>query len=249
MGYPSSLLPQDRGRYCSPKDWNEVEPTLRDRARTMCEDSPHRSLILISGHRTPQMQFDLRRQRVPHGHEFDRRYTGHPVTALPYQSKHQGNYPNMRYAWAVDLGGGDLTWADGVCHEYGLGMTVRSEDWHFECEGSPRRPIRSHGGGGGGGGSSAPIVPTAVKPGQHGSKVKLLQNYLNMWLNAIHAHQIGADGNYGPETAACVLLFKQWYMDHNPRGTRGWPRPPDGVAGPKTCVALADAVNFLYNMR
>lgn len=120
----------------NPVDLGELANPLRDRLYTMFIDAPDRGLTGVSMYRDPGRQWDLRHDRVP-GHECDSAYKGHPTTAVPAQlvngvwvggSHHQ-------HRTAADIGGRAMRWARENCHRYGLGQTVRNEDWHYEAEG------------------------------------------------------------------------------------------------------------------
>lgn len=137
-----------------PKNLGELSEPLRSRVWTAMLDAPRfagggpSGLTTVSGLRDAGRQWDLRHARCP-GQECDRSCKGYPVTAVPYASKHQTGE-------AVDLGGVDLDWLIENRSRYGLGLTVRSEDWHFEASGTDARtgkPIPS---------PSVPVVPFPV---------------------------------------------------------------------------------------
>lgn len=129
-----------------PKAVGELAEPLRSRIYTAMQDAPTRGLVAVSLYRDPGRQWDLRHQRC-RGRECDPACKGYPVTAVPAQlingqwvggSKHQ-------HRKAADMGGRDLDWLIANRARYGLGLTVRSEDWHFEAEGTDSRTGRKIG--------------------------------------------------------------------------------------------------------
>lgn len=115
----------------NPKDVGELAEPLRSRIWTAMQDAPRKKLVLVSGFRDPGRQWDLRHERC-RGRECDRGCKGYPVTAVPYASNHQKRL-------AADMGGYDLDWLINNRQKYGLGLTVRSENWHFEASGTDSR--------------------------------------------------------------------------------------------------------------
>lgn len=122
--------------YSDPRDVEELAEPLRSRIRAAIADAPTGGLVLVSGYRTPWMQWLLRHERVP-GHECDPAYPASPVTALPGRSRH-----NTRQA--ADMGGRELAWLIANRAAYGLALTVRSENWHFEADAVDVRTGRRH---------------------------------------------------------------------------------------------------------
>ena len=129
----------------NPKDFGELEPVLRDRLWTMCEDY---DLHPVSLYRDPGRQYDLRLERVGLANIWNNAIKGSPVTAVPARwnpatgeweggSKHQ-------HRKAGDIGGARLADARKVCESYGLVDNVPSEAWHYQTGGAPSRPIRSY---------------------------------------------------------------------------------------------------------
>ena len=139
------------------KSVGELAEPLRSRIATAIGDCPH-GLVLMSGYRDPGRQWDLRHERCP-GRECDRSCRGYPVTAVPYASRHQTRE-------AADMGGTGLSWLIARRAAYGLGLTVRSENWHFEAAGvdtrtgrrigAPPVPIRPY--------STGPTTPAPITP-------------------------------------------------------------------------------------
>lgn len=109
----------------------ELAEPLKSRIWTVIQDAPTKGLVLVSGFRDPGRQWDLRHDRCP-GRECDRACKGYPITAVPYASNHQKRT-------AADMGGRDLNWLIANRARYGLGLTVRSENWHFEASGTDTR--------------------------------------------------------------------------------------------------------------
>ena len=112
----------------------ELAEPLRSRIWTAIHDAPTGGLVLISGYRDDGRQWDLRHDRCP-GRECDPACRGNPVTALPGRSNHGRRK-------AADMGGRALGWLITNRAAYGLGLTVRSENWHFEAEGTDSRTGR-----------------------------------------------------------------------------------------------------------
>lgn len=129
-----------------PKDVGELAEPLRSRISTAIHDAPAAGLVLVSGYRDPGRQWDLRHERC-RGRECDSGCKGYPVTAVPARlvdgewvggSKHQ-------HRKAADMGGRDLDWLIRNRFAYGLVLTVKSENWHFEAEGIDARTGRRAG--------------------------------------------------------------------------------------------------------
>src|SRR3954452_629509 len=119
------MLPQDVDVFYDAHDISVLVEPLRSRIYTAMQDAPHdQPLVIVSGRRSPWQQYLLRVGRVGAAHAFDSRFKGSPETALPYHSHHQ-------LGTAVDMGGYGLGWLQRHRAEYGLGLTVSGEDWHF----------------------------------------------------------------------------------------------------------------------
>lgn len=115
----------------NPKAVGELAEPLRSRIAQAIRDAPTGGLVLVSGLRDAGRQWDLRHERC-RGRECDRSCKGYPVTAVPWSSKHQTGE-------AADMGGRDLDWLIANRARYGLGLTVRSENWHFQATGVDTR--------------------------------------------------------------------------------------------------------------
>ena len=124
----------------NPRDVGALDEPLRSRIWTAIQDAPNDGLVLVSGLRDPGRQWDLRHERC-RGRECDPSCKGYPVTAVPAKfingqwvggSRHQRGE-------AADMGGRDLDWLIRNRFKYGLGLTVKSENWHFEASGTDSR--------------------------------------------------------------------------------------------------------------
>jgi hypothetical protein len=146
--YPNHILDGDRGVYANPRDLSVIAEPLRSIIYTAIEDCPY-SLWLNSGLRSPWQQYLLRVGRCGAAMAFDSDCKGNPTTALPYRSKHQ-------QGTAVDMAGVGLSWLIAHRAEYGLGLTVPGENWHFEVVGSPTRRILRYPG-------TAPLPPPTLE--------------------------------------------------------------------------------------
>lgn len=125
------------------KDLGQLREPVRSRLYTAFLDAPRKGLVLVSGLRDPGRQWDLRHERC-RGRECDPSCRGYPATATPAKfvdgewvggSHHQTGR-------AGDVGGRDLDWLIAHRFEYGLGLTVSSENWHFEADGIDSRTHR-----------------------------------------------------------------------------------------------------------
>lgn len=205
--------------WSNPRDVGELAEPLRSRIHTMIIDAPADGLILISGYRTPYMQWTLRNQRCP-GRECDRGCRGSPVTAIPYASNHQRRT-------AADMGGRALRWAHDNAWRYGLSAeVVPSEDWHFEVRGNPSVRIIPYGA------PRPPDVPVDPNKGRNwlafGAGATDPMIYANGGLNNQIAemqlrltsfalrnrfpegHPGQVDGIYGTKSQWAILAFKVW---------------------------------------
>lgn len=231
----------------NPKDIGELDQVLRDRIWTAIVDCPL-PLILVSGYRDSGRQWDLRHDRCP-GRECSTSCKGYPVTARPGTSKHEKRK-------AADMGGQGLSWLISNRARYGLGLTVRSEDWHFEAEGIDSRTGRRIGnptvrilryGGGQVSQPSKPSQPAPSKPadtfreGDRGNGVKFLQGLLNIITADAKlgdGKPLVEDGHYGRRTTARVVEFQRF---HNAMTQVAGGKPSlaeDGIAGPQTLKAV-----------
>jgi hypothetical protein len=126
-----------------PRDIGELAEPLRSRIHTMVQDAPTQGLVLVSGFRDPGRQWDLRHDRCP-GRECDKTCKGFPTTAVP-ATLVDGEWVGgslHQHRRAADMGGRELDWMIEHRAEYGLGLTVPSENWHFEAEGTDVRTGR-----------------------------------------------------------------------------------------------------------
>jgi hypothetical protein len=133
----------------------ELEEPLRSRIWTAVQHAPTKGLVLVSGYRDPGRQWDLRHDRCP-GRECDPSCKGFPVTAVPAQLAISGKWvggSKHQHRKAADMGGRDLDWLIRNRFAYGLGLTVSSENWHFEASGRDARTGRQ---------IPAPSVPIMV---------------------------------------------------------------------------------------
>ena len=120
----------------NPKAVAELAEPLRSRISQAIADAPGQGLTLVSGYRDSGRQWDLRHERCP-GRECSTSCKGYPVTARPGTSKHEKRL-------AADMGGRALSWLIANREAYGLALTVRSENWHFEADARDARTGRVH---------------------------------------------------------------------------------------------------------
>ena len=139
MGCPRPNVPRS-----DPYDLGELVKDLRDRLYTLFHDAPTRGLTLVSGYRDPGRQWDLRAQRVGTANACNPAVRAVPATAVPAQwngSAWVGGSDHQRRT-AADIGGRELQWAINNRARYGLGLTVLSENWHFQAHGIDKRTRR-----------------------------------------------------------------------------------------------------------
>jgi len=191
------------------------------------------SLYLVSGGRSDGQQWDLRHDRVPHGHECDPAYKGNPRTAIPGRSNHRNLSPTIA---AADMGGA-LAWLHRHADDYGIHFPVPGENWHAEITGrTPLRPIIPF---------NAPVArwlpiragdtnATIIARGGLANEVTEVQLIL-----ARLGFQPGAvDGRYGPGSQAAMTRFKQQIIRlQRATGQPVWPNA-DPYVGPKTIAML-----------
>ncbi len=118
----------------------ELGEPLRSRVHTAILDAPTNGLVLVSGYRDPGRQWDLRRERC-RGRECDRSCKGVPTTGLPavFDGTNWVGGSKHQHRAAADMGGRELDWLIANRFQYGLGLTVKSESWHFEAAGTDTR--------------------------------------------------------------------------------------------------------------
>lgn len=220
--------------YADPHDVSVLEEPLRSRVAQAIADAPDHGLMLVSGLRTPYQQWLLRHVRVPAGHECDPAYKGHPVTALPGVQDAQGNWisgSKHQRGQAADMGGRAMAWFRQRLADYGLALTVPSENWHVEARGVPRVPIKPFG--------SHPARPGVWKTFKAGdtdesivarggldnevSEVQIRLKKLGFYTGAI-------DGDYGPKSQAAIVAFKRHIIAlQKAQGKKPWPNADSKV--------------------
>lgn len=222
----------------NPKDVNELAEPLRSRIKAAIRDAPTKGLVLVSGYRDPGRQWDLRHERC-RGRECNSACKGYPVTALPGQSNHQRRT-------AADMGGRDLQWLIDNRERYGLALTVRSENWHFEADRVDVRTGRMHNRPT----ASIGVHPVEPKPpaapkehlrlGSKGEDVRFLQQQLNKARRFTKHPAIAEDGIFGPATEAAVKAVQKWSNDFlDAIGDRTTSRVVvHGVVGPGTSEVI-----------
>lgn len=120
--------------FCDPRDVGALHEPLRSIVAQLIHDAPGKGLTLVSGRRTPYMQYLLRLERC--GKLWcSSSCKGHPTTALVGHSHHENRDETH---CAADLGGRSLRWAIDNAARYGLWLPVRGENWHFEPHGAPK---------------------------------------------------------------------------------------------------------------
>lgn len=120
--------------FCNPKDVSVLHEPLRSIVAQLIHDAPHKGLVLVSGKRTPYMQYLLRLERC--GRLWcSRTCKGHPTTALVGSSHHENRDENH---CAADMGGRDIPWMHSVASDYGIWFPVPGENWHIEPHGTPK---------------------------------------------------------------------------------------------------------------
>lgn len=120
--------------FCDPHDVGALHEPLRSITAQLIHDAPHKGLALVSGKRTPYMQYLLRLERC--GKLWcSSSCKGHPTTALVGHSHHENRDENH---CAADLGGRDIPWLHSVASDYGIYFPVPGENWHIEPHGTPK---------------------------------------------------------------------------------------------------------------
>lgn len=141
MGCPRPNTPRS-----NPYDLGELEKPIRDRLYTLFHDAPNRGLTLVSGYRDPGRQWDLRTpdRGIPAGQQCNPAYKGRPPTATPavWNGKEYVGGSDHQRRLVGDIGGRDLQWAIDNRARYGLGLTVRTENWHYKASGTDVRTGR-----------------------------------------------------------------------------------------------------------
>jgi hypothetical protein len=224
-------------QYCDPHDVSQLEEPLRSRVAQAIHDAPMHGIVPVSLRRTPDMQYDLRAERVGVANVFRFPPKGDPVTAVPAVRNPDGSWgpgSNHQKGRAADLGGRDMGWLhahtgghgdrDGR-NDYGLFLAVPSESWHFEASTSePLKPIAPFG-----------KLPNrnegrkwvAVVGGSTDEKVYAQGGFDNevsevqIRLKKRGFYKGAVDGDYGPQSEHATTLFKIWTI----KIQRAWHEP------------------------